>query len=159
MIQKALAAAALVLAAGLPVQAESGAKSPVEVRLDVQRIVHSADGRESRASAETAKPGDILEYVVTYHNITAAPVRELQATLPIPPATELVAGSTRPATARASLDARAFGVMPLKRKGKRDGRDVEENVPLRDFRYLLWLVPELRGGESMTFVARVRVLE
>jgi uncharacterized repeat protein (TIGR01451 family) len=159
MIFKALAATALILAAALPVQGEGGAQSPVEVRLDVQRIVRAADGRESRANADTAKPGDTLEYVVTYRNSGREPVRDLQATLPIPPATELVPGSARPSTARASLDAREFAAMPLKRKVKRDGREVEEAVPLREYHYLRWAVPELRAGEALTFVARVKVLE
>jgi len=159
MIHKVLAAAAVILAAGLPVQGEGGAKAPVEARLDVERIVRAPDGHESRSSADSAKPGDILEYVVTYRNTTRDPVRDLQATLPIPPATELVAGSARPATARASLDSREFAAMPLKRKVKRDGREVEESVPLHDYRYLRWSIAELRGGESMTFSARVRVLE
>ena len=159
MIHRVLAAAAVILAAGLSVQAEEGAKAPVEVRLDVERIVRAPDGRESRASADTAKPGDILEYVVTYRNTTREPVRELKATLPIPPATELVPGSARPATARASLDSRDFGAMPLKRKVKRDGREVEESVPLHEYRYLRWSIAELHAGESMTFTARVKVLE
>jgi uncharacterized repeat protein (TIGR01451 family) len=159
MIHKAMAVAAVVLAAGLPVQGEVSAKAPVEVRLDVERIVRAADGRETRASAETAKPGDTLEYVVTYRNTTRETVRDLQATLPIPPATELVPGSARPATARARLDAGDFAAMPLKRKVKREGHDVEESIPLREYRYLRWSIGELRGGESMTFTARVRVLE
>ena len=159
MIHKVLAAAAVILAAGLPVQGEGGAKAPVEARLDVERIVRAADGRESRTSADTAKPGDILEYVVTYRNTTRESVRDLQVTLPIPPATELIAGSARPATARASLDSREFGALPLKRKVKRDGRELEESVPLREYRYLRWTIAELRGGESMTFTARVKVLE
>ncbi len=121
--------------------------------------MRAADGRESRANADTAKPGDILEYVVTYRNTTREPVRDLQATLPIPPATELVPGSARPATVRASLDAREFAAVPLKRKVKRDGRELEESIPLHEYRYLRWAIAELRAGESMTFTARVRVLE
>jgi len=159
MIFKALAATALTLAAALPVQGEGGAQSPVEVRLDVQLIARSADGRETRTSAAAAKPGDTLEYVVTYRNSSHEPVRDLQATLPIPPATELVPGSARPSTARASLDAREFAAMPLKRKVKREGREVEEAVPMKEYRYVRWAVPLLRAGESLTFVARVKVLE
>ena len=159
MIYKALAAAALVIAAALPVGAQQAAPSPVEVKLDVQRIARTADGREARESADRARPGDTLEYAVTYRNAGREPVRDLLATLPIPSATEFVAGSARPANARASLDARDFAAMPLKRKVKRDGRDIDEAVPLREYRYLRWTVGELRAGEALTFVARVRILE
>lgn len=159
MIFKAFGIAALALAGALPAQAQPAAKDPVEAHLDVHKVVRGADGRESVTAAEAVKPGDVLEYVVTYRNSGAQPVRDFVATLPIPLATELVAGSERPVGARASLDAREFAAVPLKRKAHRDGRDLEESVPLREYRALRWAVPELKAGRSLTFSARVKVLE
>jgi hypothetical protein len=49
--------------------------------------------------------------------------------------------------------------MPLKRKAMRDGREIEEAVPVRDYRYLRWYPGELGGEKAMTFTARVRVVE
>jgi uncharacterized repeat protein (TIGR01451 family) len=158
MIFKMLGAAT-VLTIALPLAAQAPAKTGVETRLDVRKVTHMSDGRESVAPAESAKPGDILEYVVTYQNNSSEPVRDFVATLPIPPATEYIAGSAKPATAKASLDARAFDAMPLKRKVLRDGRDVEEVVALHEYRYLRWSAPELGANKSLTFVARVRVIE
>ena len=86
-------------------------------------------------------------------------VRDFMATLPIPQATELVAGSERPAGATASVDAREFAAVPLKRKARRDGREIEEAVPARDYRALRWSAPELKAGQSLRFSARVKVLE
>ena len=101
----------------------------------------------------------MIEYAATYRNSSRAPVSNLEATLPIPPHTEYLAGSAQPATAQASVDARSFSRQPLVRKANRDGREIEEPVPFREYRYLRWFPGELRGGSSMTFTARVRVIE
>jgi len=158
MIFRTLGAAALIAIAA-PLAAQGPAKPGVETRLDVRKIVRAADGRESVVGADTAKPGDTLEYVVTYTNNTAQAVRDFQATLPIPQATEYIPGSAKPAAAKASLDARSFEAMPLRRKVLRDGRDVEEDVALREYRYLRWSAPELGAGKSLTYAARVKVVE
>lgn len=147
---------ALVAIAALPLRAQEG---PVESQLEARKVVRAAGGRESFADARDAKPGDVIEYVATYRNAGAAPVRNLEATLPIPAHTELVPGSIRPAAARASLDAARFEAPPLKRSVTRDGRRVEEEVPLREYRYLRWQVPQLAPREAVAFTARVRVVE
>ena len=151
--------AALVLAVAMPAGAQVPSKGAVDTRLEVGKIVRAADGRESIVSAETAKPGDTLEYVVTYTNTSSEPVRDFTATLPIPAPTEFIPGSARPAAAKASIDARVFEAMPLKRKVLKDGRNVEEDVALREYHYLRWSVPELGAKKTLTFVARVRVVE
>jgi hypothetical protein len=91
--------------------------------------------------------------------VTRRPVKNLEATLPIPSNTEFVPGSPNPAAAKASVDSRAWADMPLKRKAMRDGREIEEAVPVRDYRYLRWYPGELGGEKAMTFTARVRVVE
>lgn len=159
MIRKAWGIALAVVAVALPAQAQTPAKDPVEARLEVRKIVRAPDGRESASAAGIVKPGDILEYVVIYRNNGGNAVRDFAATLPIPPATELVAGSERPAGALASVDAREFNAVPLKRKVRRDGRQLEEAVPLRDYRALRWWAPQLKAGQSLTYSARVKVLE
>jgi len=158
MIFKMLGAA-MMFTIALPLAAQTPAKSAVETRLDVRKVTRAPDGRESVVAADSAKPGDILEYVVTYRNPSNEAVRDFVATLPIPQATEYIAGSAKPATAKASLDARTFDAVPLKRKVQRNGHDVEEAIPLGEYRYLRWLAPELGANKSLTFVARVRVIE
>ena len=158
MIFKMLGAA-IMLTIALPLAAQAPAKNGVETRLEVHKVTRTSDGRETVVPADSAKPGDILEYVVTYRNASNEAVRDFVATLPIPQATEYIAGSAKPAMAKASLDARTFDVMPLKRKVLREGRDVEEPVPLQEYRYLRWSAPELGANKSLTFVARVRVVE
>lgn len=146
---------ALVAMAALPLRAQDG---PVETRLEARKVVRAPDGNETFAAAESVRPGDLIEYVATYRNTGAAAVRGLEATLPIPAHTELVPGTVRPAGARASLDAAQFAAPPLKRTVTRDGRAVEELVPYREYRYLRWSVAQLDARQSVSFSARVRVV-
>jgi len=150
-------AALLAGLAALPLA--SAADEAVRTTLEARKVVLGADGRERFAAAETAKPGDVIEYVVTSRNTGRETVRDLQATLPIPANTELIEGSARPAGAKASLDAQRFDYMPLMRGAVRGGRPVVEPVPAREYRYLRWSAAELPAQRSLTFAARVRVLE
>src|SRR5258708_34001880 len=100
IIFKAVSTAAMLVVAALPLHAQTAA---VESTLEARKVVRGADGGESFASAEIAKPGDVIEYVATYRNTTRETIRDLEATLPIPAPTDLIAGSARPAAARATL--------------------------------------------------------
>jgi uncharacterized repeat protein (TIGR01451 family) len=156
---KFAAAAALALAA-MPLAAQQKAPTdPVEVRLESRKVVVGADGKESFAPGGEARPGDVLEYTATYRNVAKYGVKEVVATLPIPAQTEFVPGSARPANARASLDATTFAAIPLKRRVTRNGAQVEESVPYREYRSLRWLPVDLGSGASIVFTARVRVIQ
>jgi uncharacterized repeat protein (TIGR01451 family) len=154
-VVKLLGIAMILFAAPIHAQ-QSG---PIEARLESRKVVRAADGQESFVPATTAKPGDVIEYIATYRNAARAPVSGLEATIPVPGNTEFVPGSAKPATAKASVDSRTWGAMPLKRKVLRDGREIEEQVPFREYRYLRWYPGQLGGEKSMTFTARVRVVE
>jgi uncharacterized repeat protein (TIGR01451 family) len=134
-------------------------KQPLESTLEQHRVVRAADGTEKLEPAATVKPGDVIEYDAIYRNSGNAPLTGVTATLPIPANTEFVAGSAKPSSAKASVDGRAFADMPLVRKVVRDGRSIEEQVPVREYRYLRWYPGELGGAKSAKFSARVRVLE
>jgi len=153
------AAAAAALAACLaPAQAQR-AGTDVETRLEARKIVAAADGKETYVAADQARPGDVIEYVATYRNTTRQPVRNLDGTLPIPQQTEFLPGSQNPAQANASLDGKTYSPMPLTRKVKRDGVTVDEAVPARDYRFLRWHADVLGAEKSVTFTARVRVID
>jgi len=150
-----LAVGAMLVVAAPAFAQKNGA---IETRLEARKVVRGADGTETFAPAENARPGEVIEYVATYLNTTAQPVRNLEATLPIPANTEIVLESARPNAAKASLDAVSFAAMPLTRKSKRNGRDIDEPVPAREYRYLRWYPGELAGGKSAVFSARVKVI-
>jgi uncharacterized repeat protein (TIGR01451 family) len=157
MISKAIFAAAALCVAAAPFLSHAASNGAIETTLEQRKVVRAADGRERLMAADTVKPGDVIEYAATYRNTTREPVRNLEATLPIPVHTELVPGSTR--RAKASLDARDFGDIPLRRTAIREGKRVEELVPYRDYRYLRWYAGELGAEMSVTFTARVKVVE
>jgi uncharacterized repeat protein (TIGR01451 family) len=158
-VLKVLGVAAALALWALTLHAQRAGNGPVETLLEARKVTHAADGKETLAAARTVKPGDVIEYVVTYRNNGAEPVSGLEATLPIPPQTEFIPGSPRPAAAKASLDARAFGEIPLKRTAVREGRQVVEAVPYREYRYLRWYPGDLGAGKSLVFRARVKVIE
>jgi uncharacterized repeat protein (TIGR01451 family) len=152
-------AAALVALLAFATLASAQSAGPVETRLEASKVERAADGRERLVPAQAVKPGDVIEYTASYRNTGSQAVHDLDATLPIPANTEFVAGSAKPAGAKASLDGRAFAAMPLKRRVMRGGKPVEEDVPLREYRYLRWHVAQLGAGKSVSFDARVKVIE
>jgi uncharacterized repeat protein (TIGR01451 family) len=156
-IVTAIAAWVLATFAAMPSLAQT-AGGPLESRLDARKVVVES-GVERLIDAADAKPGDVIEYAATYRNTGREPIRDLQATLPIPKETEWIAGSARPAGAAASVDGQAFAAVPLKRKATRAGQTVEEEVPIRDYRALRWRLAELAPGKSVTYTARVRVVD
>ena len=154
MVHRAILALAIAGGAAYAQQ-----KGPLESTLEQQKVVRAADGSESRAAATSVRPGDVIEYVATYRNTGRAPITGVEATMPIPPNTEFVSGSARPANGKASVDGTTYAAMPLMRKVVRDGKPVEEQVPAREYRYLRWSAPSLGANESVRFTARVKVLE
>jgi len=150
-------AAAVVFACTLPAAAQSG--GTVRTHLDAWKVERAADGSERLVAAQAARPGDLIQYTATYSNTGKAAVRDLDATLPIPAGTEYVASSARPQDAEASIDGHSFAAMPLVRHVVRDGKPVEEAVPLREYRALRWHAAELGAGQTLEFKARVKVID
>lgn len=149
--------AAAALAASLVAHAQG--TGPVETRLEQRKVVVAADGKEALAAVDSARPGDVIEYRASYRNTGAQAVRNLEATLPIPGETEWIPGSEKPAGARASVDGKSFGAMPLKRKRLVQGKEIEESIPAREIRYLRWSAGELAAGKTTVVSARVKVVD
>lgn len=147
-----------VVATG-PALAQKAAPQPLESKIEQRKVVRAADGAETLLPAEGVQPGDVIEYTATYRNTGKQALSKLEATLPIPANTEYLPGSAKPASPRASADGRTYGELPLKRTVKRNGVDVEEAVPLREYRFLRWSAGELAGEKALTYTARVRVID
>jgi len=156
-IARTLCAATLCAFATL---AFAQAPAPLVTTLDARKVIAGADGKESFDVATTAKPGDVIEYVATYRNDGKQALAKLEATLPIPANTEFIAASAKPANAQASLDGQNFQPMPLKRMVRApDGKETEQLVPTREYRYLRWYPDALGGEKALSFSARVRVID
>ena len=68
--------AALLTLALMPV-AYAAPDQPLSSRMDVYRIEVDADGRETTETAEEILPGELLEYRLSYENVSDAPLRAL----------------------------------------------------------------------------------
>jgi hypothetical protein len=133
------------------------ASDPMQITLKRAKIVVE-NGKEIAQSAAVARPGDTLEESVSYKNVSKGPLTKVEATLPVPPNTELMMSSVKPANAKASLDGKTFSDIPLKRKVRQpNGVEVEQLVPLSEYRFLRWYPGDLKAGESLSFSARFKI--
>lgn len=131
---------------------------PLKITLTRQKIT-TVEGRETAVAADFAKPGDILEETATYANVSGAPLKVTEATLPVPANTILQVRSLRPAGATASLDGRRFEPLPIKRKSALpDASPAETEVDPGAYRFIRWSPGEIGPGKAVTFSARFRVV-
>src|SRR4051812_23393745 len=94
-------------------------KSAVTVHLEAKKVVAAADGKEALEPAAKARPGDFIQYEAAYRNTSAAAVKSVQATVPVPEGLAFVADSAKPTGALASTDGKTFEPMPLTRTVKK----------------------------------------
>lgn len=149
---------AAMLCVGLAVTGGAFARADVTSQLSAVKVSVGADGKEAFAPAPSVKPGDLIEYRVEYRNKGDETARTLEVTLPIPVGLEFQPGSPQPAGARASLDGKSYQAMPLKRMVKgADGKEVEQLIPVAEYRFLRWSASDLAAGKTARFTARMRV--
>jgi uncharacterized repeat protein (TIGR01451 family) len=133
------------------------AQAEVKVEMKAEKV-STQQGKEVMLPAKQAAPGDIVQYTATYKNTDKTPATRVLATLPIPTATEYISGTAAPAGATASTDGAKFSPIPLKRMVKNSqGKMVEQEVPVSEYRALRWSLGDLAGGESRTVSARVKL--
>jgi uncharacterized repeat protein (TIGR01451 family) len=150
------AAVALSIA---PAYSQVSSNNDLVATLSAERVTPGVAGREQRTTADSARPGDVIEYRATYVNRGKGTLRQIQATLPIPADTEYVASSAAPTQPLASLDGKTFAPMPLKRIVQLpNGVKREENVPNSQIRFLRWPLGEMAPGLSTVVSTRVRLV-
>ena len=103
---------------------------PVSVTLSAWSVTLDKAGKERFKRAESAKPGDVIEYRAELRNVSRATLKDQALTLPVPPGTAYVPSSARPAQAQARADGGKFEAMPLMRVG-RNAQGQEEKSPCR----------------------------
>lgn len=148
-------------AASVPAQSPAAksqpATEPLQIVLKRSKVV-TVDGKEQLQGADVAKPGDILEEVATYTNASKSSLGQVVPTLPVPPNTELQIASVKPSNAKASIDGKNFAAMPLKRKLRQaNGVEIEQNIPLSEYRFLRWPPSDLAAEKSVVVSARFKV--
>lgn len=152
--------AVITFSASCSVMSQSlGSPSGFTSKLTVSRI-DASDDKAAPKSASSAKPGDVLEYSATYANAGKAPVERVQAVVPVPLGTILLADSAKPADPQASLDGVNFSAIPLKRIVKLpDGKSREELVPLSEYRALRWPIGTIAPSQNVVVSLRARVVQ
>lgn len=147
-----------VLFLGLSVNA-AAQSGGLPSELKVFQITLDADSNEVATEVTEVKPGDIIEYRLTYTNNTGGDITQLKPVLPIP-LQMFYLGEASPALSGASLSPIAddFRQPPLTRQVTLpDGSQVNRTIPAEEYRRLQWVVPALAAGESITLTARVEV--
>lgn len=138
------------------------ADKTTEPRLASQLVVSLVvmDGSmEKLTPTSSVQPGDLLQYTAQFGNPTAAAMRDVVSSLPVPAGTQWVPGSERPSAVTVSVDGSHFAAMPLMRKQlQANGQWLQVPVPVAEIRYLRWPARGLAPSESFATSLRVRVL-
>jgi uncharacterized repeat protein (TIGR01451 family) len=137
-------------------QLDAAAKKVVAAELTQFVVVKAANGREQLLDASSVKPGDVLEYRVTYTNNSGKAVTGLVADLPIPEGLEYVPRSAKPGAdlVKAAVKDGEYSAEPLMRKGK---ANKPEPVPYAEYRALRWTLGQLPAGGVAAVSARAKV--
>lgn len=118
------------------------------IKLEAFKVVPATEAApESFLAAESAAPGDVIEYRAVYTNNTAGILRNFVPEIPVPAGLSAIEGSDLPKAQSASLDGTAFSPLPLL---DATGQPVAFSS-LRAFR---WNVANLAAGESITLRVR-----
>lgn len=129
------------------------AKADVKAQLLAFKV--SGDKLEQ---AETANPGDIIEYQARYTNTGTVAAQRFSPQLPVPDALVYAGNTALPSGFLATTDGKNFALAPLMRSVKApDGTNKLVAVPLREYRALRWQLGTLAPGQSVTVKARARV--
>jgi uncharacterized repeat protein (TIGR01451 family) len=153
----------LVAIAIFALQPAARAEGPLESEMTGLRVVVDEKGQEQLVVADTAEPGDLVEYQLSYHNSGDQALSGLAITGPVPANTEYVAasaGSATPHEQLVSIDAgESFETEPVKRvERQRDGTSREVVVPPGAYTHLRWLPRSpIAPGETQVFRYRVRI--
>ncbi len=147
----------------------AASQEPLVAEMVVHQVVVDKKGRKSLRSASKAKPGDVLEYKVTYRNKSRSKITDVIATLPIPEGTKYIKGSAYPRRVEASLDGKEFHRVPLmrdRRTGKLFGADAPwsvrtkgKKVPVIDYRVLRWRISSIHPHRYVVTRAQASMMD
>ena len=129
------------------------AQPEVKSQLTVEKVVAQSGGQKTLATATEVKPGDVLVYTAIYRNAGSQPAHALVATVPVPQGMEWQGTdqASRLMPTQASIDGVVYEAIPLTRKVKlADNREQVQQVPLNEYRFLRWTLPDLSAGGSVS---------
>lgn len=155
--------AAFVVATGAvaPAAAQQAAPSPLVVTA-FNRTAADEAKQGAKRSDDTARPGDVLRYQLTFTNPGASRVRGVKLENPIPGGLQLVGGSVTASRddARAEFSAdggRTFSPRPVETVNV-DGKAVTRAVPPARYTHVRWtLAGWVNPGATVTAAYEARI--
>lgn len=156
-LQRFLSVALVAMLASFAAQAEVASK------LEAYVVYQVADGQERFKRADSAEPGEIIEYRISYENNGDKSVRDLAATGMIPFNTEYVGESDATKVRsdfRVSIDGGVtWDAEPVVRvRTLPDGSSEEVIIPPSEYTHVRWYAKERLGAkEIQEFSYRIRV--
>lgn len=141
-----------------PAQANQG---PLNAQMTAWKI-DQQNGKETRLPVTEARPGDVLEYEMVYHNTGTKPLTGVVVMGPVPDHTEFVPNSALPvpgAVLEVSLDdGKNWQAEPVLREVVENGVARKVPVPATEYTALRWVeAGALEPGMIKTYRYRVRV--
>ena len=131
----------------------------LKIELTAQKVTRDQGGKEVLVSAETAKPGEVIQYTASYKNAGKSAVTNVKGVIPVPEGMEYLSGTAKPEKINASLDGKKYEPVPLKRKVKLpNGKETLADVPYRDYRFIQWDLKSLPAGGSAAATARMKII-
>jgi uncharacterized repeat protein (TIGR01451 family) len=139
----------------------SAADHDVVANLSVAKVSARGDGMQALEPVRKTRPGDILEYRITYRNKGREAARGVVGTLTVPVhRMSYVPHSGLPGVLEASLDGKTFAPAPLMRLvAHDDGRVEMQPVAPSEYRYLRWQLGDMPARSTITVSARMHIDE
>ncbi|MBF0452429.1 MAG: DUF11 domain-containing protein, partial [Candidatus Magnetomorum sp.] len=116
---------------------------PLESKMSAYLVTTDQNGKETLKQTDSAAPGEVIEYVLTYHNTGKTTLSALAVNGPIPSNTCFVQGSNETKTPHqftVSIDhGKTWDGEPVKRKRKnKDGKEVLVVIPPSEYTNVQW---------------------
>lgn len=140
------------------------APAKVESRIAAFSILQDEDGEDIRKPATTIAPGGVIEYQLSYRNISDEALSDFVILGDVPEATIYIAGGsvdTVPAVFEVSVAGIGWATPPIVRYVKDEAGALRSvNVPESEFEALRWRLAEpIIPGEEVSATYRIKVEE
>ncbi|MGL4903641.1 MAG: hypothetical protein ACRDDH_18335, partial [Cetobacterium sp.] len=113
------------------------------------KVLVDKEGVETKVEAQSAAPGDIIEYNFFIANETEEALERLNPTIPVPMGTSFIANKTEPSNYLVSVNERDFLPYPI----LADGNPVDDS----QYRLVSWNIEKLEPGKSLNLEIQVKV--
>lgn len=139
-----VAAAALALAAPAAAQGPAPRQEQALVMTMQNRTAEADAARGAPRRDATARPGDVLRYRLTFTNVTAAPVRGVVLSNPVPAGMRLVGESARATRTDARLEysidgGRTWAAQPMEEVVE-EGRRIRRPASPESYTHVRWTI-------------------